>query len=159
MRLISESPTGRLVVKNALHFRANCSFVHFRSQATLNRRGTSSSHPDHPRHAASLSKQIKDNPVHDEEHLGSLFALLHSPLSYYGINRTSLRMEGLHNILAAKGHRISERRIRRIIKARDFRWRKAKTVLTSNDPQYQSKMEAIKGILSEPKPDEAFVSI
>jgi hypothetical protein len=68
-------------------------------------------------------------------------------------------MEDLHNVLAQAGHRISESRIPRITKAGGFRWRKAKTVLTSNDPQYQSKLDAIKGILSELKPDEAFFSI
>jgi len=97
--------------------------------------------------------------VHDEEHQRPVFALLHSPPSCHGINRTTWRMEDLHNVLAEMGHRISERRIRRIIKAGGFRWRRAKTVLTSNDPQYQSKLDAIKGILSELKPDEAFFSI
>ena len=103
--------------------------------------------------------RARQSRVHDEEHLGAVFALLHSPPSSYGINRTTWRMEDLHNVLAETGHRISERRIRRIIKAGGFRWRKAKTVLTSNDPQYQSKLDAIKGILSELKPDEAFFSI
>lgn len=68
-------------------------------------------------------------------------------------------MEDPHNVLAQTGHRMSEGRIRRIIKAAGYRWRKAKTVLTSNDPKYQSKLDAIKVILSELKPDEAFFSI
>jgi transposase len=97
--------------------------------------------------------------VHDEEHQGTVFALLHSPPSSYGINRTTWRMEDLHSVLAKTGHRISESRIRRIIKAGGFRWRKAKTVLTSNDPQYQCKLDVIKGILLALKPDEAFFSI
>ena len=97
--------------------------------------------------------------MHDEEHQGAVFALLHSPPSSYGINRTTWRMEDLHNVLAETGHRISESRIRRIIKAGGFRWRKAKTVLTSNDPRYQSKLDVIKGILSALKPNEAFFSI
>jgi transposase len=101
----------------------------------------------------------RQSRVHDEEHQGPVFALLHSPPSSYGINRTTWRMEDLHNVLAQTGHRMSERRIRRIIKAGGFRWRKAKTVLTSNDPQYQAKLDAIKGILSGLKPDEAFFSI
>jgi transposase len=103
--------------------------------------------------------RARQSRVHDEEHQGPVFALLHSPPSSYGINRTTWRMEDLHNVLAQTGHRISERRIRRIIKAGGFRWRKAKTVLTSNDPQYQTKLDAIKGILSELKPDDAFFSI
>jgi transposase len=103
--------------------------------------------------------RVRESRVRDEEHQGPVFALLHCPPSSYGINRTTWRMEDLHKILAEKGHPISEPRIRRIIKAGGFRWRRAKTVLTSNDPQYQSKLEAIRGILSELKPDEAFFSI
>jgi transposase len=103
--------------------------------------------------------QARQSRVHDEEHQGAVFALLHSPPSSYGINRTTWRMEDLHNVLAETGHRVSESRIRRIIRAGGFRWRKAKTVLTSNDPQYQSKLDVIKGILLALKPNEAFFSI
>jgi transposase len=103
--------------------------------------------------------RARKSRVHDEEHRGPVLALLHSPPSSYGINRTTWRMEDLHSVLAEMGRRLSERRIRRIIKAAGFRWRRAKTVLTSNDPQYQFKLEAIRGILSELKPDEAFFSI
>jgi len=97
--------------------------------------------------------------VHDGEHQGPVFAPIHSPRSSYGINWTTRRMEDPHNVIAQTGHRMSEGRIRRIIKAAGYRWRKAKTVLTSNDPKYQSKLDAIKVILSELKPDEAFFSI
>jgi transposase len=101
----------------------------------------------------------RQSRVHDDGHQGAVFALLHSPPSSYGINRTSWRMEDLHDVRPETGHRLSESRIRRIIKAGGFRWRKAKTVLTSNDPQYQSKLDVIKGILSALTPDEAFFSI
>src|ERR1043166_3196097 len=40
-----------------------------------------------------------------------------------------------------------------------FKWRKAKIVLTSNDPEYHAKVEVIKQILSGLKEDEAFFSI
>jgi hypothetical protein len=68
-------------------------------------------------------------------------------------------MKDLHEVLAQTGHRMSEHRIRRIIKAAGFRWRKAKIVLTSNDPEYESKLAVVRGILSGLKPDEAFFSI
>ena len=68
-------------------------------------------------------------------------------------------MKDLHHVLAETGHPLSENRIRRIIKAGGFRWRKARTVLTSNYHQYQSKLDVIKGILSALMPNEAFLSI
>jgi hypothetical protein len=46
-----------------------------------------------------------------------------------------------------------------MIKAAGFRWRKAKIVLTSKDPDYRSKLDAIKRILSTLREDEAFFSI
>jgi hypothetical protein len=97
--------------------------------------------------------------INDEAHQASVFALLHAPPSDFGINRTSWRMEDLRRTLAQNGHKLSENRIRRIIKAGGFRWRKARTVLTSNDPQYRTKLDAIKKILADLSPEEAFFSI
>jgi transposase len=95
----------------------------------------------------------------DEHDKQFLFSVLHSPPSAYGINRTSWKMDDLHRILVENGHRMSHERIRRMIKAAGFRWRKAKVVLTSKDPDYRAKLDAIKKILSELKGDEAFFSI
>jgi hypothetical protein len=61
--------------------------------------------------------------------------------------------------MAEKGYRTSKRRIRALIKAAGFKWRKAKVVLTSSDPAYHAKLTAIKKILSSLKEDEAFFSI
>jgi transposase len=88
-----------------------------------------------------------------------LFAVLHSPPSVYGINRTSWKMDDLHSVLKEAGHCMSDERIRRTIKAAGFRWRKAKVVLTSKDPDYRAKLDAIKKILSALKEDESFFSI
>ncbi len=49
--------------------------------------------------------------------------------------------------------------IRTIIKEAGYKWRKARIVLTSKDPEYRAKIEVIKKILSELKSDEAFFSI
>jgi hypothetical protein len=46
-----------------------------------------------------------------------------------------------------------------MIKAAGFRWRKAKVVLTSKDPDYRAKLDAIQRILSTLQEDEAFFSI
>jgi hypothetical protein len=49
--------------------------------------------------------------------------------------------------------------IRRIIKEAGYKWRRARIVLTSRDPDYRTKIEAIKKTLSELRQDEAFFSI
>jgi hypothetical protein len=46
--------------------------------------------------------------------------------------------------------------VSKIIKDAGFRFRKAKKVLTSNDPNYRRKLEAITAILSTLAPDEKF---
>lgn len=68
-------------------------------------------------------------------------------------------MDHLQLILRRTGHRMSQERIRKMIKAAGFRWRKAKVVLTSRDPDYRAKLDAIKKILSTLQEDEAFFSI
>jgi transposase len=90
-------------------------------------------------------------PKDDPERGQFLFSLLHSPPSAHGINRTSWRMDDLHRIMAESGQRTSKKRIRTLIKTAGFKWRKAKVVLTSNDPEYHTKVGAIKQILSNLK--------
>jgi DDE superfamily endonuclease len=46
-----------------------------------------------------------------------------------------------------------------MIKGAGYKWRKAKIVLTSNDPTYMEKLARIRFILSNLQPDEAFFSI
>ena len=68
-------------------------------------------------------------------------------------------MDDIHRILAENGNGVSRQKIRAILKNAGFKWRKARKVLTSNDPDYHTKVAAIKKILSELKEDEAFFSI
>jgi hypothetical protein len=68
-------------------------------------------------------------------------------------------MDDIHRILAENAHGISRQKIRAILKIAGFKWRKARRVLTSNDPDYHAKVAAIKKILSELKEDQAFFSI
>jgi hypothetical protein len=49
--------------------------------------------------------------------------------------------------------------IRAIIKGAGYKWRRARVVLTSNDPEYKLKIDVINKILSDLTPDEAFFSI
>ena len=47
----------------------------------------------------------------------------------------------------------------KITKAAGYRWRKARIVLTSSDPNYTEKLDRIRSILSGLRSDEAFFSI
>jgi transposase len=96
----------------------------------------------------------------DDERLQEmLFAVLHEPPSAYGINRTTWKMDDLRRVLQQKGFEASRQVIRRIIRSAGYTWRKAREVLTSNDPLYREKLEKIQSILSNLGPNERFFSI
>jgi transposase len=89
----------------------------------------------------------------------AVFALLHSPPAEHGINRTTWKMTDLTRILREQGQPLCADIIRKIIKEAGYKWRRARFVLTSADPEYRTKVEDIKKILSELGQDEAFFSI
>src|SRR5262249_24960423 len=70
-------------------------------------------------HALLPAKAAKPKDGPEREQL--LFSLLHSPPSAHGINRTSWRMNDLHQIMAESGHRTSKKRIRTLIKTAGFK--------------------------------------
>ena len=96
----------------------------------------------------------------DDELLeNTIFAVLHTPPSAHGINRTTWIMADFRRVLAGKGQRACPQVIRKIIRDAGYTWRKARKVLTSTDPEYQEKLARIQSILSALGPDERFFSI
>jgi transposase len=89
----------------------------------------------------------------------ALFRLLHEPPNVHGINRTSWIMADLRMVLARQGLPACLQVIRQIIHDAGWKWRKARIVLTSQDPAYREKLAAIQAILSNLGSDEAFFSI
>lgn len=89
----------------------------------------------------------------------AVFKILHAPPQTYGFNRTTWRMPDLKLVLATQGLKISAINIRQIIRKAGFRFRKAKKVLTSNDPDYRDKLNAITEILRNLKANERFFSV
>lgn len=89
----------------------------------------------------------------------AVFGLLHTPPSAHGINRSTWRLTDLQNVLHSQGQPVCRDVIRVIIHQAGYKWRKARVVLTSQDPEYRVKIEAINKILSELRKDEAFFSI
>ncbi len=105
------------------------------------------------------SRSASNRKSDDEELKGAVFALLHEPPTQYGINRTFWTMPELSRVLGEKGHPACLHVIRQITKAAGYRWRKARIVLTSKDPDYSAKLQAVQNILSRLADDEAFFSI
>src|SRR5260370_23659219 len=104
--------------------------------------------------------QIKPNRKFDDEVIKkAIFGLMHEPPSNHGINRTTWIMADLSRVLRETGRPGCPDVIRKITKAAGYRWRKARIVLTSNDPKYREKVHYIQGILADLHENEAFFSI
>jgi hypothetical protein len=70
-----------------------------------------------------------------------------------------LIMPDLARVLRETGRPACKDVIRKITKAAGYRWRKARKVLTSNDPKYREKVHHIQSILADLQENEAFFSI
>jgi transposase len=105
------------------------------------------------RHRKGLKK------ADDPNYAAHVFKALHAPPGTFGFNRTTWRMDDLHDVLLKQGVRISRATISQIIKAAGYKLRKAKKALTSTDPDYREKLQKITQILANLKPDEKFFSI
>lgn len=88
-----------------------------------------------------------------------VFKVLHAPPSDFGFNRTTWRQSDLQLAIEKEGMRIGRHAIRSIIKSAGYRWMNAKKVLTSNDPDYRSKLTRIQDILANLGSNEGFFSI
>src|SRR5574341_1317691 len=95
----------------------------------------------------------------DSKYKEAIFSILHAPPSSYGLNRSSWRMEDIKSVMAEQGLHLAVGIIRKIIRGAGYRFRTAKKVLTSNDPDYKEKIQLIKNILSNLGPKEKFFSI
>ena len=85
--------------------------------------------------------------------------MIHSPPSEHNINRTSWKFEDICRCLSQQGVHVSKNLISKIIRRAGYKWRTAKTVLTSDDPEYREKLDRIKSILSTLGENDRFCSI
>ena len=95
----------------------------------------------------------------DEKLQAAIFSVIHSPPSEHNINRTSWKLEDIRACLSKQGIHVSKNLIGRIIRKAGYTWRKAKTVLTSNDSNYRQKLDRIKSILSTLGENDRFCSV
>ena len=111
--------------------------------------------PDGLLHRKKSTNRKYDDPVLKS----AVFELIHEPPSNHDINRTTWRMEDFRVVLAKSGHSACPEVLRKILKDAGYRWRKAKVVLTSQDPEYSAKLASIQNILSNLTKSDAFFSI
>jgi hypothetical protein len=108
------------------------------------------SRPNHiPRRYLQPGEELRD----------AVFAVLHTPPSDHGFNRTSWRLVDLDSVLRAQGKRSTPRSIGAVIHAAGYRWKQARVPLTSTDPECRAKVDEIRSTLSRLAHDEAFFSI
>jgi transposase len=89
-----------------------------------------------------------------------LIKLIHESPRLHDINRASWSLSALATVYERLyGTSISKSSISEYFRAAGYKFKKAKVVLTSNDPEYHAKVGVINQILSDLKDDEAFFSI
>jgi transposase len=104
-------------------------------------------------------KRVGGRRAENEQVRKAVFALLHEPPSAIGINRTTWRMADLTIALRERGTPVCAQVVREITRSAGWRWRKARKVLTSSDPEYRQKVHHIQCILGGLQEDEAFFSV
>ncbi len=97
--------------------------------------------------------------LEDQKLQEKLLSILHSPPKEFGYNRTAWTIKLLKLELENHGYHVGRNSVSKIVKNAGYRFWKAKEVLTSNDPNYKDKLQAITKILSNLKPTERFFSI
>ena len=107
-----------------------------------------------------LSKRSTNKiPIDHDDIKNQIFSVLHEPPSNYGLNRTAWTFPLLCDVLKTKGLSISPRILSKFFKNEGYKWTKARTVLTSNDPDYRQKLDRIQHVLSNLSSTELFFSI
>jgi transposase len=106
---------------------------------------------------ARLSKGVKKAERKDLR--DRLFAIMHAPPFEYDINRTTWTIDLLQQQLSKEGLLIGHNTISEMIRSEGYNFRKTREVLTSNDPEYKSKMKKITRILRRLGPNDRFFSV
>jgi transposase len=103
--------------------------------------------------------RIGGRRAENEQVRKDVFTVLHELPSAIGINRTTWRMADLTQVLRERGTPVCAQVVREITRSAGWRWRKARKVLTSTDPEYREKVDHIRSILAKLQETEAFFSI
>lgn len=105
-----------------------------------------------------LDKRPRNHIYKDQKYIDKVFSIIHSPPSSFGFNRTSWRHDDIRKVMCDINMTVGKHCLARIIKDSGYNYRKTRTVLTSNDPEYRVKVDKIKKILSGLNSNEKFFS-
>ena len=109
-----------------------------------------------PRTKAQSTKSLDDLKAKKDR----LIKLIHESPRLHDINRASWSLSALATVYETLyGASISKSSISEYFQAAGYKFKKAKKVLTSSDPEYREKLSKITQILSELTPNEKFFSI
>jgi len=104
-----------------------------------------------------VPEQIIDNIILKKERI---IKLIHESPSLHDINRTSWSLQTLTQAYdKLYNETISMSSISEYVRSEKYTFKKARTVLTSPDPDYRTKLKEITNILANLKPNEKFFSI
>lgn len=104
-----------------------------------------------------VPEQIMDNISLKKERI---IKLIHESPSLHDINRTSWSLQTLTQAYdKLYNETISISSISEYVRSEKYTFKKARTVLTSPDPEYRTKLKEITNILANLKPNEKFFSI
>ncbi len=106
-----------------------------------------------PRTKAQSTKSLDDLKAKKDR----LIKLIHESPRLHDINRASWSLSALATVYETLyGASISKSSISEYFQAAGYKFKKAKKVLTSSDPEYREKLSKITQILSELTPNEKF---
>jgi hypothetical protein len=89
-----------------------------------------------------------------------LVKIIHDPPSLHGVNRASRTLKTLADACQrVHGQAVSSSMVSQYFKELGYKFKKARKVLTSPDPEYRTKLKQITAILSRLSPREKFFSI
>ena len=111
----------------------------------------------------SFQKKRKPNEFIQQtiiEKKQNLIKLIHETPQLHGINRTVWGIQSLSDAYRNQyGTNLSKTTVSVYLKDEGYSFKKAREVLTSPDPLFREKLDKIKSILSNLKPNEKFFSV
>jgi transposase len=114
-------------------------------------------------HALCSNRKKRQSPeklASIKERRDRIVEILHEAPQIHGINRASWSLKALARAFEKQhGQSIGKSTISDYVRAEGYRFRKARRVLTSPDPNYREKLQEITRVLSHLRDDEKFFSI
>lgn len=107
-----------------------------------------------------VKRDRKKNNTELRERKNRIVEILHQSPSDFGINRATWILTDIAKVYDRQyDHILSRRAVSRAIKEANYTWQRARRVLTSNDPEFKIKAQAVLDALRNLKEDEVFFFI